>query len=72
MLALLDSRVATDEALMLYQVVASSLHRRLARQDILNDKLKGLKQQRQQVRWMKGQVKTTTETIRETDACTDR
>ncbi|XP_045124458.1 uncharacterized protein LOC123512252 [Portunus trituberculatus] len=48
-MALVDSRVATDEALMLYQVVASSLYRRLARQDHLQDTLKGLQQQQAQV-----------------------
>lgn len=48
-MALVDSRVATDEALMLYQVVTFSLYRRLTRQDHLQDKLKGLQQQQGQV-----------------------
>ncbi|XP_063839856.1 cilia- and flagella-associated protein 43-like [Scylla paramamosain] len=48
-MALVDSRVATDEALMLYQVVTSSLHRRLVRQDQLQDTLRGLQQQQAQV-----------------------
>ncbi|KAK8404326.1 hypothetical protein O3P69_007561 [Scylla paramamosain] len=48
-MALVDSRVATDEALMLYQVVTSSLHRRLVHQDQLQDTLRGLQQQQAQV-----------------------
>ena len=48
-MALVDSRVATDEALMLYQVVTSSLHRRLAQQDQLQEQLKDLQHQQRQV-----------------------
>lgn len=48
-MSLVDSRVSTDKALLLYQLVTSRLHHRLAQQHHLQDTLSELQEQRRQV-----------------------
>ncbi|XP_042208002.1 uncharacterized protein LOC121856462 [Homarus americanus] len=55
-ISLVDSRVSTDEALLLYDLVTVRLRHRLAQQDHLNDTLKDLKQRRCQVEERVSQV----------------
>ncbi|XP_066990020.1 cilia- and flagella-associated protein 43-like [Macrobrachium rosenbergii] len=60
-LTLTESRVSTDEALMLYQLVTSRLQRRLYHQEDLQQKLAGLQKQRKEVEVRLSQVEAEAE-----------
>nr|XP_045620817.1 cilia- and flagella-associated protein 43-like isoform X1 [Procambarus clarkii] len=67
-LSLVDARVSTDEALLLYQLVTVRLRHRLARQDHLNHTLTDLQLRRQQVEERVEQVESETENTRREEA----
>ncbi|XP_068205441.1 cilia- and flagella-associated protein 43-like [Palaemon carinicauda] len=60
-LTLIDSRVSTDEALLLYQLVTSRLQRRLYHQEDLQKKLAELQKQRKEVETKLSQVEAEAE-----------
>nr|XP_053644100.1 uncharacterized protein LOC128696754 [Cherax quadricarinatus] len=67
-MCLVDARVSTDEALLLYQLLTVRLRHRLARQDHLNETLKNLHLRRRQVEERLQQVEAETENTRREEA----
>ncbi|XP_037781907.1 translation initiation factor IF-2-like [Penaeus monodon] len=66
--ALVDSRVATDEALLIYALVAARLQLRLFRQEELEARLASLQEQRSQAESREEQMAEEEETTRREEA----